>query len=99
MKTRKEKCMVDRIRETWYALSDSMPGVLAVLCIVLIVLLGFGVGFGILWFMSWILMSVYNVLAVQFGWPIFSHWFWLGAWVLVKSLLKARKVIVRREKE
>lgn len=91
--------MVDRIRELWYNLYDAKPSVLAVLCIVLIVLLGFGIAFGILWFMSWILMSVYNVLAIEFGWPMFSHWFWLGVWVVIRSLMKARQIIVRREKK
>lgn len=98
-KTGKGYVMIDKMRDLWDNLIDYMPGVVAAIIILLVLALGFGLGFLILWFMAWVLMSVYNILAIQFGWPIFSQWFWLGVWLVIGWLKKTRKIVIKRREE
>lgn len=89
--------MLDKIYDVWDNLTYHMPGIMAGLLIVLMILFGFGLGFLFLWFMAWVLMSVYNMLAIQFDWPIFSQWFWVGVWLVIGWTKKSHRIVCKKD--
>lgn len=78
--------MWDNAVKVFNNLTDYMHPVLAVICTIFLAAIGFGIGFGLLLFLAWILMLVYNVLAEIYNWPVFSIWFWLGVEIIVNWL-------------
>lgn len=75
--------MWEKICETYDALTYYMPSFLAVLCVVLLCIIGVGIGFGLAFLIPWIVMMIYNQIALLFNWPTFSIWFWFGVVVIV----------------
>lgn len=78
--------MWDNIVNVFDNLTDYMHPVLAVICMIFLAAIGFGIGFGLLLFLAWIIMLIYNTLAAMYNWPVFSIWFWLGVEIIVNWL-------------
>ena len=62
-------------------------GVFAVLVVIGILLLVFGLTFGCYCLTGWILMLIYNLIRPTFNWPELSYWVFVGV-AFVISLLK-----------
>lgn len=80
--------MVEKIMNVYDGLSDYMNGFFAMLLTILIVLFSIGLGVGVIVLTGWVVMSVYNILAMTFNWPTFSIWFWIGAMFIINWLKK-----------
>lgn len=90
--------MWEKFTNLFYELNDRMPSICALIIVLFVLLAGVALGLGIVLFMAWVTMLVYNILAQSMGWPVFSVWFWFGVWVIIGWIKKrAVKVSVRKE--
>ena len=81
--------MWEKITDLFYELDEHMPGICALIIVLFVALIGIVLGFGVVLFMAWVTMLLYNVLAEAMGWPMFSVWFWLGVWVVIGWIKKS----------
>jgi len=70
-------------------INDNIHPFLAILFCIFCALIGLAIGLGINYLIALGLMYIYNTLAQNFNWPVFSIWFWFIGVLVFTRVLKA----------
>lgn len=79
--------MFGRMKDWILNIIDGHEGIVAVLMVIGIVILGFGLVLGGYCLTGWILMLIYNALKPTFNLPELSYWVFVGVAFII-SILK-----------